>query len=75
MQEAETLVRAGVKELLVIPQDTNAYGVDVKYRTGFWHGQPLKTRMTELTRALGELGIWVRLHMSTFVLRLMTRCR
>ncbi len=62
MQEAENLVRAGVKELLVISQDTSAYGVDVKYRTGFWGGRPLKTRMTELCRALGELGAWVRLH-------------
>ncbi len=62
MQEAENLVKAGVKELLVISQDTSAYGVDVKYRTGFWGGRPLKTRMTELTRALGELGVWVRLH-------------
>jgi ribosomal protein S12 methylthiotransferase len=62
MQEAENLVRAGVKELLVISQDTSAYGVDVKYRTGFWRGRPLKTRMTELAHALGELGAWVRLH-------------
>jgi ribosomal protein S12 methylthiotransferase len=62
MQEAENLVKAGVKELLVISQDTSAYGVDVKYRTGFWGGRPLKTRMTELCRALGELGVWVRLH-------------
>ncbi|HWA12324.1 MAG TPA: 30S ribosomal protein S12 methylthiotransferase RimO [Burkholderiales bacterium] len=62
MQEAENLVKAGVRELLVISQDTSAYGVDVKYRTGFWGGRPLKTRMTELTRALGELGVWVRLH-------------
>ena len=62
MSEAENLVRAGVKELLVISQDTSAYGVDVKYRTGFWNGRPLKTRMTELTEALGELGVWVRLH-------------
>ena len=62
MQEAENLVKAGVKELLVISQDTSAYGVDIKYRTGFWGGRPLKTRMTELTRALGELGVWVRLH-------------
>ena len=46
MQEAENLVKAGVKELLVISQDTSAYGVDVKYRTGFWGGRPLKTRMT-----------------------------
>jgi ribosomal protein S12 methylthiotransferase len=62
MQEAENLVRAGVRELLVISQDTSAYGVDVKYRTGFWRGRPLRTRMTELARALGELGVWVRLH-------------
>jgi len=62
MQEAENLVKAGVKELLVISQDTSAYGVDVRYRTGFWGGRPLKTRMTELTRALGDFGVWVRLH-------------
>ena len=62
MQEAQNLVNAGVQELLVISQDTSAYGVDVKYRTGFWQGRPLKTRMTDLARALGELGVWVRLH-------------
>ncbi len=62
MSEAETLVASGVKELLVISQDTSAYGVDVKYRTGFWGGRPLKTRMTELCAALGTLGAWVRLH-------------
>jgi len=62
MQEAQSLVNAGVKELLVISQDTSAYGVDVKYRTGFWGGRPIKTRMTELAVALGELGAWVRLH-------------
>ena len=62
MQEAENLVKAGVKELLVISQDTSAYGVDVKYRTGFWQGRPLKTKMTALCEALGELGVWVRLH-------------
>jgi ribosomal protein S12 methylthiotransferase len=62
MQEAQNLVRAGVKELLVISQDTSAYGVDIKYRTGFWGGKPLKTRMTDLARALGEFGVWVRLH-------------
>jgi ribosomal protein S12 methylthiotransferase len=62
VQEAENLVRAGVRELLVISQDTSAYGVDVKYRTGFVNGRPLKTRMTELCRVLGELGVWVRLH-------------
>ena len=62
MQEAANLVKAGVRELLVISQDTSAYGVDVKYRTGFWGGRPLKTRMTELAAALGGLGVWVRLH-------------
>ncbi len=62
MQEAQNLVNAGVKELLVISQDTSAYGVDVKYRTGFWGGRPVKTRMTELVRALTEFGVWVRLH-------------
>ena len=62
MQEAQNLVKSGVKELLVISQDTSAYGVDIKYRTGFWEGRPLKTRMTELAVALGELGVWVRLH-------------
>ena len=62
MQEAENLVAAGVKELLIISQDTSAYGVDIKYRTGFWRGRPLKTRLTELAGALGSLGVWVRLH-------------
>jgi ribosomal protein S12 methylthiotransferase len=62
MNEAEKLAAAGVKELLVISQDTSAYGVDVKYRTGFWNGRPLKTRTTELAHALGSLGVWVRLH-------------
>jgi len=62
MQEAENLVNSGVAELLVISQDTSAYGVDVKYRTGFWNGRPIKTRMTELASALGELGVWVRMH-------------
>lgn len=62
MHEAENLVRAGVKELLVISQDTSAYGVDVRYRTGFWGGRPVRTRLTELSAALGELGVWVRLH-------------
>jgi ribosomal protein S12 methylthiotransferase len=51
-----------VKELLVVSQDTSAYGVDVKYRTGFWQGRPVKTRMVELAKSLGELGVWVRLH-------------
>ena len=62
LKEAETLVKAGVKELLVISQDTSAYGVDVKYRTGFRDGKPVRTRMTELARELGSLGVWVRLH-------------
>ncbi len=62
MREAENLVKAGVKELLVISQDTSAYGVDLKYRTGFWGGRPLKARMADLAAALGELGVWVRLH-------------
>jgi len=66
LAEAERLLAAGVKELLVISQDTSAYGVDVRYRTGFWQGRPLKTRMTELAVALDALarahGAWVRLH-------------
>lgn len=62
MNEAERLVAAGVKELLVISQDTSAYGVDVKYLTGFWQGQPLKTRMKELCEALASFGVWTRLH-------------
>jgi len=62
MQEAQHLVDAGVRELLVISQDTSAYGVDQRYRTGFWGGRPMKTRLTELAGALGELGVWVRLH-------------
>jgi ribosomal protein S12 methylthiotransferase len=66
MLEAENLFKAGVRELLVISQDTSAYGVDVKFRTGFWNGKPVKTHMTQLVEALGELaagyGAWVRLH-------------
>ncbi len=66
MLEAENLFKAGVKELLVISQDTSAYGVDVKFRTGFWNGRPVRTHMTQLVTALGELavqyGAWVRLH-------------
>ena len=62
MQEAENLANAGVRELLVISQDTSAYGVDVKYQTGFWNGRPMKTRFEDLARELGELGIWVRMH-------------
>jgi len=66
LSEARKLFDAGVKELLVVSQDTSAYGVDVQYRTGFWDGRPVKTRMFDLVRALGELakgyGAWVRLH-------------
>ncbi|MDD0809047.1 30S ribosomal protein S12 methylthiotransferase RimO [Curvibacter sp. RS43] len=66
LKEAKALFEGGVKELLVISQDTSAYGVDVKYRTGFWDGKPVKTRMLELVQALSELaephGAWVRLH-------------
>ncbi|HEY2865169.1 MAG TPA: 30S ribosomal protein S12 methylthiotransferase RimO [Casimicrobiaceae bacterium] len=66
MIEAENLLKSGVRELLVVSQDTSAYGVDVRYRTGFWRGRPLKTRMTELASALAALaaehGAWVRLH-------------
>jgi len=66
LKEARALFEGGVKELLVISQDTSAYGVDVKYRTGFWDGKPIKTRTLELAQALGEMasgyGAWVRLH-------------
>ncbi len=66
LSEARKLFEAGVKELLVVSQDTSAYGVDLQYRTGFWDGRPVKTRMFDLVRALGELakgfGAWVRLH-------------
>jgi ribosomal protein S12 methylthiotransferase len=62
MLEAERLVKAGVKELLVISQDTSAYGVDLKYATGFWGGKPVKARFEDLARALGSLGVWVRMH-------------
>ncbi len=62
LSEAERLVDSGVKELLVISQDTSAYGVDLKYRLDFWGGKPVKTRMTEMCRELGSLGAWVRLH-------------
>ena len=62
LREAENLVRAGVKELLIVSQDTSAYGVDIRYRTDFWNGRPLKTHLTSLAAALGELGVWVRLH-------------
>ena len=62
LQEAKYLAEAGVRELLVISQDTSAYGVDVKYRTGFFGGRPVKTRLKELCEALAEFGIWVRMH-------------
>ncbi|MDP1651405.1 MAG: 30S ribosomal protein S12 methylthiotransferase RimO [Rhodocyclaceae bacterium] len=62
LKEAETLAAAGVRELIIISQDTSAYGVDVKYRTGFVNGRPVKTRLFELCRELGELGLWIRLH-------------
>lgn len=62
LDEAERLVAAGTKELLVISQDTSAYGLDLKYKTSFWQGRPVKTRMLELCQALGEMGVWVRLH-------------
>lgn len=62
MAEAELLVNAGVRELLVISQDTSAYGSDQKYMTGFWQGRPLKTDLYDLCAALGTLGVWIRLH-------------
>ena len=62
LHEAEVLANAGVRELLVISQDTSAYGVDVKYRTGFWGGKPVRTKLYDLCEQLGELGMWVRLH-------------
>lgn len=62
LEEAENLVQAGVKELLIVSQDTSAYGVDARYGTSFWKGRPVKTRLLELAKSLGELGIWVRMH-------------
>jgi len=62
LHEAETLVTAGVRELLVISQDTSAYGVDIRYQESTWRGRSLPARMTELCRALGEFGVWIRLH-------------
>ena len=62
LDEATRLKNAGVQELLVISQDTSAYGVDVKHRTGFWNGMPVKTDMLGLAEKLGEMGIWVRMH-------------
>jgi ribosomal protein S12 methylthiotransferase len=62
LREAERLVAAGVKELLVISQDTSAYGVDLKYAASEWKGRPLRAKFLDLARALGEFGVWVRLH-------------
>jgi ribosomal protein S12 methylthiotransferase len=62
MAEAERLVAAGVRELLVISQDTSAYGVDLRYKLDFWDGRPIRTRLNDLCAALGSLGVWVRLH-------------
>tara|TARA_B100000780_G_scaffold223731_1_gene162883 strand:- start:191 stop:1525 length:1335 start_codon:yes stop_codon:yes gene_type:complete len=62
MKEAERLVDSGVSELLIISQDTSAYGVDIKYRTGFWDGKPIKSNLYDLAKNLGELGVWIRLH-------------
>ena len=62
MTEAETLVNSGVSEILVISQDTSAYGVDIKYRSGFWNGRPIKTKLYDLAEALGSLGVWIRMH-------------
>jgi ribosomal protein S12 methylthiotransferase len=62
LREGERLVRAGVKELLVISQDTSAYGSDIRYRAGTWRDQPYETRFIDLARGLGSLGAWVRLH-------------
>jgi ribosomal protein S12 methylthiotransferase len=62
MEEAQILANAGIREILVISQDTSAYGVDCRYATRFWRGQPLQTRFYDLARALGQLGVWVRLH-------------
>lgn len=62
LEEAKRLINAGTKELLIISQDTSAYGVDLKYRTGFWDGKPVKTKLYDLCRELGEMGAWVRLH-------------
>ncbi len=62
MNEAEGLVRSGVRELLIVSQDTSAYGVDIKYRTDFWQGRPMKSNLNGLAAALAELGIWIRFH-------------
>jgi ribosomal protein S12 methylthiotransferase len=62
MSEAKNLANAGVKELLVVSQDTSAYGVDLKHKLDFWDGRPLKTNMYDMASALGDLGIWIRMH-------------
>ncbi len=62
LNQAQKLVEAGCKELLIISQDTSAYGVDIKYRTGFFNGKPVKTKMLDLCQELGKMGVWVRLH-------------
>lgn len=62
LDEAQTLADAGVRELMIISQDTSAYGVDIRYRTGFWQGRPVKSDLFELCENLGQLGIWIRLH-------------
>lgn len=62
MNEAQRLVKAGVKELLVVSQDTSAYGSDLKYKTDFWEGRPMKTKLYDLAKGLGDLGVWVRMH-------------
>ena len=62
LDEAKSLVDSGVRELLVISQDTSAYGVDKKFRTDFWNGKPVRTRLLELSKEVGKLGAWVRLH-------------
>ena len=62
LNEAQALKKAGVKEVLVISQDTSAYGLDTKYKLDFWNGQPVKTKFYDMCEALGQLGSWVRLH-------------
>jgi ribosomal protein S12 methylthiotransferase len=62
LNQAQKLVNAGTKEILVISQDTSAYGVDIKYRTGFFNGRPVKTKILDLCTELGKMGAWVRLH-------------
>jgi len=62
LQEAENLIHAGVRELLVVSQDTSAYGVDIRYRSGFYQGRPVRTRFTELASDLGNMDAWVRMH-------------